>query len=195
MLDCRACLWRHLRALEANLPRDGSVGRNAVPSPPYAQRRFYTQTFARHVPALHSLQIEHNGAEQSSPFVNPPSNANSRKEAQSAYAAGMKKKERKSLKRPANVSKPDWNRRARELQYLSDPLELAVFVKRELRKDKFDEMLTLVRMASREGQRIVSWNYIIYYALQVGRVSVALRIYNEVCLPTPLVRLPRANIN
>jgi hypothetical protein len=78
------------------------------------------------------------------------------------------------------VSTRDWRRRRRELQYLADPLELANFVKQELTKDKEEEMLQLVRMASRSMQCVVSWNHIIGHSLRKGRVSHALKIYNEV---------------
>lgn len=80
------------------------------------------------------------------------------------------------------MSDSDWNRRKRELRHLQDPLELAVFVKQELAKDKVDEMLQLVYMASHSMECIVSWNHIIDYYLDKGRVKDALKAYNDVRL-------------
>ncbi len=84
--------------------------------------------------------------------------------------------------RPLHDLTVSWDRRKRELQYLRDPLELALFVKQELRKGKAKEMLQLVRMASHSMQCIVSWNHVVDHLLAVGRVSEALKVYNEVRL-------------
>ncbi|KAF2473338.1 pentatricopeptide repeat protein-like protein [Lindgomyces ingoldianus] len=119
----------------------------------------------------------------------------------STQAAGLKKKERKGLtrqpaptkqinrigvqvsrkvgRRDPSISSKDWRSRKMELQYITDPLELADFVKKELNKDKTAEMLQLVRMASNSMQCIVSWNHIIDYYLIKGWVSRAVKIYNE----------------
>lgn len=83
-------------------------------------------------------------------------------------------------KRDPRVTDADWNARKRELQYLRDPLEVAAFVRKELDKGKYQEMLQLVRMASHSMQVIVSWNHIIDDCLARERVSEALKIYNEV---------------
>jgi pentatricopeptide repeat protein len=80
------------------------------------------------------------------------------------------------------MSDSDWNRRKRELRHLQDPLELAEFVKAELRKDKVEEMLQLVRMASHSMESVVSWNHIIDHYLAKERVNDALKVYNDVCL-------------
>ncbi|KAI8936886.1 hypothetical protein NX059_006122 [Plenodomus lindquistii] len=81
--------------------------------------------------------------------------------------------------RDPRVSETDWNRRKRELRYLQDPLELAEFVSKELRKDKVDEMLQLVIMASHSMECVVSWNHIVDYYLTKGRVNDALKVYND----------------
>lgn len=80
------------------------------------------------------------------------------------------------------MSVSDWERRKKELRHLQDPLELATFVAKELRKDKATEMLQLVRMASHSMQCVVSWNHIIDHYLAKERVNDALKVYNEVCL-------------
>jgi hypothetical protein len=88
--------------------------------------------------------------------------------------------ERKLGRRDPRMSSIDWNRRRKEMQYLSDPLELATFVKKELMKDKATEMLQLVQMASHSMQAVVSWNHLIDYHLAKGKVSQAFKIYNDV---------------
>jgi hypothetical protein len=88
--------------------------------------------------------------------------------------------QRKLGRRDPSMSSIDWNRRRKELQYLTDPLELATFVKKELMKDKATEMLQLVQMASHSMQAVVSWNHLIDYHLAKGRVSQAFKIYNDV---------------
>lgn len=93
---------------------------------------------------------------------------------------------RKLGRRDPALPVKDWNRRRRELKHLTDPLELATFVQNELMKDKEEEMLQLVRMASHSMQCIVSWNHLIDYSLAKGKVSQAFKIYNEVCSLTIL---------
>jgi pentatricopeptide repeat protein len=77
----------------------------------------------------------------------------------------------------------DWNRRKRELRHLQDPLELATFVSNELKKNRVEEMLQLVRMASHSMQCVVSWNHIIDHYLATERVNDAIKVYNDVCIP------------
>ena len=88
--------------------------------------------------------------------------------------------ERKLGRRDPSIPSSDWNNRRKELQYLADPLELAEFVKAELKKGKSKEMLQLVRMASNSMQCIVGWNHIIDNQLKEGHVAQAVKIYNDV---------------
>ncbi|RMZ71518.1 pentatricopeptide repeat [Pyrenophora seminiperda CCB06] len=113
----------------------------------------------------------------------------------SGFAANRKKREIAALRTPParyetpnlaklgprdpRMSDSDWNRRKRELQHLKDPLDLAVFVKRELGKGKVEEMLQLVRMACHSMQCVVSWNHIIDHQLDNGRINDAFKVYNE----------------
>lgn len=90
---------------------------------------------------------------------------------------------RKLGRRDPSMPAKDFNNRRRELRHLTDPLELANFVKKELNKDKVEEMLQLVRMASHSMQCIVGWNHIIDYYLARGRVAHALKVYNDVSCP------------
>jgi pentatricopeptide repeat protein len=117
----------------------------------------------------------------------------------SAFAANRKRREATALRqtparhpadetpnlarlgrRDPSMSDSEWNRRKRELRHLQDPLELATFVRNELKKDKAEEMLQLVRMASHSMQCIVSWNHIIDHYLAKERVNDAIKVYNDV---------------
>ena len=86
------------------------------------------------------------------------------------------------------MSDSDWDRRKRELQHLRDPLELAKFVRQELRKNKAEEMSQLVRMASHSMQCVVSWNHIIDHLLTKEEINKALKMYNDVRLAFPALR-------
>lgn len=190
MLRCRACLWRCLRAFEPPAPQPRHFRRNALASFATPQQRSLqtaTETSTRNVSRVNELSIS--GEE---PWKN------------SAQAAKLKKKEIAARKRrpeapedPAigevgtsmwygkrdpRISPQEWHARVKELQYLKDPLDLANFVKKELRKDKVKEMLQLARMASHSMHCIVSWNHIIDYYLAKSQVSNALKVFNEVNL-------------
>lgn len=80
------------------------------------------------------------------------------------------------------MSETDWNRRKRELRYLQDPMELAAFVRAELKKDKVNEVKQLVQMASHSMPCVVSWNHIIDYLLAKEKVNDALKVYNDVSI-------------
>lgn len=129
--------------------------------------------------------------------TNRPSSKKEDAWSNSAVAANQKKRERAVLRqepqkvydtpnlaklgsRDPTVSDRDWNNRKRELRHLQDPLELAVFVKSELKKGKAAEMLQLVRMASHSMACIVSWNHIIDHYLANERIADAMKVYNDV---------------
>lgn len=83
-------------------------------------------------------------------------------------------------KRDPRMSQADWDRRRRELRYLRDPLEVAVFVQQELAKGKLEEMRQLVRMASHSMNLVVSWNHIIDHLMKQSMVLEAFKVYNDV---------------
>ncbi|KAF2263730.1 pentatricopeptide repeat protein-like protein [Lojkania enalia] len=187
MLNCRACLWRCIQALEASHTNVQSLHHNAAPSLLF---RNFMQT---------STPTLRDGSQLSElSKADDAYRSGSEKWRESAQFAGLKKKEFKALTRnniasrqtsvdasrklgqcDPTVSAKDWNQRKKELQYLTDPLELANFVKRQLRKDKVMEMLQLVRMASHSMQCIVSWNHIIDHLLYKEKVAQALKVYND----------------
>jgi len=67
-----------------------------------------------------------------------------------------------------------------ELRWLSDPLKLGDHVVKLLRKDDDEKALALVRLASKDIACTVSWNYLIDFSMGKGRVSDAVKLYNEV---------------
>ena len=68
----------------------------------------------------------------------------------------------------------------KELRYLNDPLKLAQHVVRLLDQDKALEAVEIVRAASRKMMCTVSWNHIIDDAMNRGKVTAAVKTYNEV---------------
>ncbi|CAO2647813.1 Nn.00g087350.m01.CDS01 [Neocucurbitaria sp. VM-36] len=188
MLNCRACLWRCIQALDLPTTNAHRLRRNVTPALGQGQRRLQsTRDVVRTVNAkpMHTTKVERLSRYESEPWQ------------KSAVAANQKKKERAALRqqstlkvtetpnlsklgrRDPSMSVSEWERRKKELRHLQDPLELATFVWRELRKGKATEMLQLVRMASHSMQCIVSWNHIIDHYLANERVNDALKVYNE----------------
>jgi len=78
----------------------------------------------------------------------------------------------------------------KELRYLHDPLKLADHTINLLKKDDYHKALELVKMSSRNMSCTVSWNHLMDYEMYKGRVSNALKIYNDVQL-TPSFSGPR----
>lgn len=193
MLTCRASLWRCTQTLRV---------------PASSAHRLRSNVNALLRPHLHRLLSTRNVSWQQQGEGRPtdlgdargPSKYGEDHFRKSAFAANRKRAATKALRqtharrvdntpnlaklgrRDPRMSDSDWNRRKRELRHLQDPLELAVFVKQELAKDKVDEMLQLVYMASHSMECIVSWNHIIDYYLDKGRVKDALKAYNDVRL-------------
>ena len=71
----------------------------------------------------------------------------------------------------------------KELRYLQDPMKLAENTISLLRKDGFEKALALVKMSSKNMACTVSWNHLMDYEMFKGRVSNAMKIYNDVRLP------------
>lgn len=69
----------------------------------------------------------------------------------------------------------------RELPYLTDPLKLASHVLDLLHKGEAKKALVIVRLASsNQVPCTVSWNHLVDHDMKQGRVTDAMRIYNEV---------------
>jgi pentatricopeptide repeat protein len=191
MLNCRACLWRCIQALDVPANNAHRLRRIGNPRFGQGQQRLLSTRDAYREGDTRPEKL--NEVEQRPGYGEDYFK-------KSAVAANQKRRERTALrqtlpqksfdtpnlaklgKRDPQMSDSDWNRRKRELRHLQDPLELAEFVKAELRKDKVEEMLQLVRMASHSMESVVSWNHIIDHYLAKERVNDALKVYNDVCL-------------
>ncbi|KAI0408679.1 hypothetical protein F4802DRAFT_548523 [Xylaria palmicola] len=79
---------------------------------------------------------------------------------------------------PALRRSTDWAAR-KELEYLGDPLHIANRVRLALGKDNLELASEITRQASKDHNVTVSWNYLIDYQLQHGRLHAALKLYNE----------------
>ncbi|KAH7077788.1 hypothetical protein BKA63DRAFT_467161 [Paraphoma chrysanthemicola] len=189
MLNCRACLWRCIQALDASASNAQRLHRDVTPIFLLGQQRLFS---TRH-------DVVRKTASRPSQPVDVERLSRSHQEPwqRSAVAANQKRRERAALHEPhpqnvvetpnlarlgrrdPSMSDADWNNRKRELRHLQDPLELATFVRQELQKGKAKEMLQLVRMASHSMQCVVSWNHIIDHHLAKERVNDALKVYNE----------------
>ncbi|KAI1131514.1 hypothetical protein F5Y10DRAFT_275428 [Nemania abortiva] len=67
----------------------------------------------------------------------------------------------------------------KELEYLGDPLHIANRVRLALDKDNLELAAGITRQASKSTNVTVSWNHLIDYQLQKGRLHPALKLYNE----------------
>ncbi|KAF2111682.1 hypothetical protein BDV96DRAFT_499136 [Lophiotrema nucula] len=194
MLTCRACLRRCIRAVDPSYNTLRSVRRDATPFLLFAPQRNYSRAAPKAVRKIGTRPVGLNKVESLHRSKREPWQ-------ESSQAARVKKKERAALtrappttnltqfesthasrnfgRRDGRIPKSEWSKRKRELQHLADPLELANFVKQQLGKDKPAEMLQLVQMASHEMQCIVSWNHIIDHCLAKGKVSLAVKTYND----------------
>lgn len=77
----------------------------------------------------------------------------------------------------------DERRVRKELKYLKDPLALADRVRSLLKDATVPEPLkaySMVRIASRTIQCTVAWNHVMDFEMSKGRISVAMKAYNEV---------------
>jgi pentatricopeptide repeat protein len=194
MLNCRACLWRYIQALDVPAANAHRLRRSVNPLLRQSQQRLAsTRDGARSDDERPGTLNEGSG---SGSFRNREDHYKT-----SAFAANQKRRERTALRRTPTrapvdetpnlaklgrrdpqISDSDWNRRKRELRHLQDPLELATFVRNELGKGKVEEMLQLVRMASHSMECVVSWNHLIDHYLANERVNDALKLYNDVRL-------------
>ncbi|KAI0447985.1 hypothetical protein F4803DRAFT_495941 [Xylaria telfairii] len=93
-------------------------------------------------------------------------------------SASTESTRRRDSKAPALGRSAEWAAR-KELQYLTDPLHIANRVKLALEKDNFELAALIARKASKDTDVAVSWNHLIDYQLQQGRIHTALKLYNE----------------
>ncbi|SPO00553.1 uncharacterized protein DNG_03301 [Cephalotrichum gorgonifer] len=63
--------------------------------------------------------------------------------------------------------------------YLQNPWKLAQSVKVRLGRDLYEEAVSLVRIASKDGDTVVSWNLLVEYLFQKQRLQAAIKLFNE----------------
>lgn len=80
----------------------------------------------------------------------------------------------------------------KHLKYMSDdPYAVGQYVEKALKRNAFDEALLLVQKSSRGSKQVVvAWNLLIDYQLNQQQTRRALKIFNEVSLPTTLHLAP-----
>ncbi|KAI0115213.1 hypothetical protein F4814DRAFT_418659 [Daldinia grandis] len=81
-------------------------------------------------------------------------------------------------RRGTPISPREWAAQ-KQLQYLKDPLHIQDHVKKTLARGKFDDAMMITKKASRNAMVTVSWNHLIEYVLQQGKIHAGLKIYNE----------------
>ncbi|KAI1655078.1 hypothetical protein F4813DRAFT_368546 [Daldinia decipiens] len=81
-------------------------------------------------------------------------------------------------KRKEPISPGEWVAQ-KQLQYLKDPLHIQDYVRKTLARGNFDDAMLLTKKASRDTMVTVSWNHLIDYVLQQGKLHAGIRIYNE----------------
>ncbi|KAK1999859.1 pentatricopeptide repeat domain-containing protein [Colletotrichum falcatum] len=66
------------------------------------------------------------------------------------------------------------------LKHMDDPFKIAQQVEVILKKDRFDEALTLVHRSGKTKQVVVAWNHLIEYQIrEKKRVNAAIKLYND----------------
>jgi pentatricopeptide repeat protein len=201
MLNCRACLWRCIQALDAPASNVQRLRHdvNAVFLPSQRRQLSTRRDVVRksETRPTQLAEVERLSQQGQEPWRNSAVAANQKQRERAALrpqpaSERLERSERservyetpnlaKLGRRDPTMSERDWFNRKQELRYLQDPLELATFVRRELGKGRVTEMLQLVRMASHSMQCVVSWNHIIDHYLANERVGDALKVYNDVC--------------
>lgn len=69
----------------------------------------------------------------------------------------------------------------KHLMYLTDPVKLADFVLKKCGSpQEFENAAEVVRAASKYMDCVVSWNHMINYHMQQGKLNLAIKLYNEV---------------
>ncbi|OAA58811.1 pentatricopeptide repeat protein [Cordyceps fumosorosea ARSEF 2679] len=75
--------------------------------------------------------------------------------------------------------KPSTRALAKQLEFITDPWVLGKYIEDLLAKDKFDDALTTVELASKDLDTVVSWNHLIDYSLKQQQIKRAMTTYNN----------------
>ncbi|MCJ1254506.1 hypothetical protein MMC24_002321 [Lignoscripta atroalba] len=150
MLNCYACARTYIRIVFGDVSRGSSKPLQNIT---FHGGRCPRRSYAAAVTAARQ-------GEDSAKHVSPPTLEQRR----GAVAKGVQFK-RESLEQ--------------ELRYLRDPLKLAENTVSLLRQHEHQKALEILRVASRDTACTVSWNHVIDYNMASGRVTAAIKAYNE----------------
>lgn len=205
MFECRACLRRlvtavlpdveqsHIRNLRRPGPRIAHIAPRPV-SPSLIQRRFQSSEAV--------LQKKPSRAEHANSRIRRTSSRakvparidvaktkiprSSRAGAAKSTALSTRHARQEvghsSIDVSGKLSLEDRRRLNHSLKYLVDPLRLAEYVERQLKKNRLEEALKMVRYASsqKEMKCTVGWNHVINWLMLHDRANAAIKIFNEV---------------
>ncbi|KAI0851031.1 hypothetical protein F5Y00DRAFT_231528 [Daldinia vernicosa] len=76
------------------------------------------------------------------------------------------------------ISPQEWAAQ-KQLQYLKDPLHIQDYVRKTLARGNFDDAMLITKKASKDTAVTVSWNHLIDYLMQRGRLHAGIKLYNE----------------
>lgn len=83
----------------------------------------------------------------------------------------------KALIKPANINEKQLQH---TLKFLVDPTKLQEHTQRLLQKGDVPQAYAILQYASKSRDCVVSWNALVNWCLNEGRLNAALKIYNEV---------------
>lgn len=164
MFVCRVCTRRTSTNLLRRLP--------AETRQTAALRTFTTSSISRQVPSSDLQNLSSDWGELDAVA------ANEEPKAKESFHHGERAIEKqKALEKLKRATK-------KELQYTTDPYHIAENVAKKLEEKDFEKALIMTREASKDKQVVVSWNHLIAYELKNQKLGAAIKLYNEVCLPS-----------
>jgi len=159
MLECRACVRRCIRAIAGDSQQGQLLSRRPLLLTP----RIGQNTFRRHASIATSPPEED--------YLVP-----GRQPVDEGVAEAQEEGDKKQTRPPTVAAEKHLKV---ELRYLGDQVKLAEHVHYTLRCEKPEKALELCRLASKQGEVIVSWNHCVDWYIQRGKVDEAIKIYNE----------------
>jgi hypothetical protein len=163
MLECRACLWRCLRAICPELPS------STLTSSSRPCRRPQPRAAAR----ISSRYASSSSLRERSKVVKP----------ENSIIKAVKSRPLGSQKLPEGITNSQLRRLKLEIPWLSgDRLKLFKRTKELLKDGRHPEALELVRMASKTQPCTTAWNALLEDLMDRNKVTSAFKIYNDVCI-------------
>jgi hypothetical protein len=182
MFSCRSCLRRHIYGFlqDTSLYQTGQKSALLSKQARLVARRYNTA-------AAVAESDEWETSRSKTPYRQ---DAHTSPRQSSRYQSGTNREQWLQSRgtRPPNKSRklPTAYATQKELTWLGDPLKLANHVLSLLREDRFEEAENFVRTASKNIQCIVSWNHLVNWQINRGKVNAAIKTYNEVFHLLPL---------